>query len=105
MIPALQIIASSLIPAAATEATHSRTLAGSDNSHASGTVAPVPVASVNLAQASRAFSIVRAVPTTRAPRSASTRIVSSPNPELQPVTSIVRPASEIPSVTCSAVVP
>ena len=42
-------------------------------------------------------SSVRAVPTTRAPRITSTRIVSNPSPELQPVTSRVLPARERPA--------
>ena len=67
-----------------TDATQARMVAGSASSHASGMVLPS-----TLAQASFAFSTVRAVPMTRAPRSARTRIVSSPRPELQPVTRMV----------------
>jgi len=52
---------------------------------------------------SRAFSSVRAAVSTRAPRSASTRAVSSPMPEVAPVTSIVRPSRSSPAVTASAV--
>lgn len=81
-------------------ATHARTLAGSESSHASGTVSPTAAW-----HASRAFSTVRAVPTTRAPRTESTRSASCPRPELQPVTSIVLPSSDSPSVTSSAVDP
>ena len=56
-----------------------------------------------LAQASWPRSSVRAVPITCAPRNASTRIVSRPIPELQPVTTMVLPVRSMPAVTCSAV--
>ena len=100
MMPALQRMASSLVPAALIAATQAFTEAGSDSSHAYGVALPG-----SLAQASVAFASVRAQPSTWAPRRAKTRAASSPIPELQPVTRMVLPASESPSVTCSAEVP
>ena len=57
----------------------------------------------SMAQAAFAFSRVRPVTSTCAPRSASTRAVSRPRPEVPPVTSAVRPARSRPAVTSSAV--
>ena len=74
--------------------------AGSVSSHATGSVTPT-----TFAEASRAFSSVRAAATTRAPWSASTRIVSKPIPELMPVTRIVLPDRSRSRVTSSAVEP
>ena len=100
MTPALQTMASSGAAPVFTAATQARTDAGSESSQASGRKSPL-----SPAQASRAFSTVRAVAITRAPRSASARTVSSPSPELQPVTSIVLPPRSHPAVASSAVVP
>ena len=61
--------------------TQARTDDGSASSQASGTKSP---ASPELA--TRAFSSVRAAASTRAPRLASTRTVSRPIPEFDPVT-------------------
>ena len=100
MIPALQISAFRRAPSRVTASMQARTDAGSDSSQASAReLSPRP------ASPSRAFSAVRPVPTTRAPRSASTRTVSRPRPELHPVTSIVCPRRSIPFVTSSAVDP
>ena len=82
--PALQTMASSRSPLPFTVSTHAWMLAGSESSHATGMVLPV-----TWSQASFAFSAVRAVPITCAPRSARTRIVSAPSPELEPVTRMV----------------
>ena len=100
MTPALPMIASSGAAPDFTAATQARTDAGSESSQASGRKSPL-----SPAQASRAFSTVRAVASTRAPRSASARIVSRPSPELQPVTSTVLPPRSHPAVASSAVVP
>jgi hypothetical protein len=56
-----------------------------------------------LARALSAASWVRAVPMTWAPRSDNTLHASAPRPDVHPVTSIVLPVSESPSVTSSAV--
>ena len=48
-------------------------------------------------------SRVRAVPSTRAPRNDKIRHASAPRPEVQPVTRMVFPCRDNPSVTCSAV--
>ena len=100
MTPALPMMASSGAAEDFTAATQARTDAGSDSSQASGRKSPL-----SPAQASRAFSTVRAVASTRAPRSANARIVWRPSPELQPVTSIVLPVRSHPAVASSAVVP
>src|SRR5689334_23064625 len=98
MMPALQMIASSLSPRDWTAATHARTEAGDDSSHPMGTIS-FPRAAV----AARAFSSVLAAAMTRAPRLPRTRTVSSPIPELHPVTKMVRPVRSRPAVTSSAV--
>jgi hypothetical protein len=77
-----------------------RTEAGSASSHATGVVGPFTEA-----QAARAFSNVRAAATTWALRNVSTRKVSNPRPELQPVRRYVLPLSETPAVASSAVEP
>src|SRR3954470_12605307 len=100
MIPALQMIASRTRPCFFTDSTQARTLFGSERSHARGMVFPFTDA-----HAAFAFSTVRAVPTTRAPRIVRTRSDSRPRPELQPVTRIVLPSRLSPAVTFSALVP
>ena len=77
---------------------HSTTDCKLDNSKATGVVLPG-----TLEQALLAFSSVLPVPITCAPLSANTRMVSSPKPELQPVTMAVFPVKSNPSVTSSAV--
>ena len=100
MIPALQMMPSIGTFNALTVATLARTEAGSASSHATGVVRPFTEA-----QAARAFSKVRAAAITWAPRNVSTRKVSSPRPELQPVRRYVLPLSENLLVTSSAVEP
>ena len=102
--PALQITASRRAPSARMVATAARTDWGSASSMATATVLPV-LPEATLSQAAWAFVRSRAVPMTRAPRLVRTRRVSRPSPELQPVTTMVLPAREIPSVTSSAVEP
>ena len=90
MIPALQMIPSIGAFRALTVATLARTEVGSASSHATGVVSLFTEA-----QAVRAFSKVRAAAITWAPRNVSTRRVSNPRPELQPVRRYVFPATHL----------
>jgi hypothetical protein len=94
MIPALQMIPSIGTFNALTVATLARTEAGSASSHATGVVSRYTEA-----QAARALSKVRAAAITRAPRSVSTRRVSNPRPELQPVRRYDLPSRDRPPDT------
>ena len=79
---------------------HATTESKSESSSTTGVALPF-----TLAHASWPRSSVRAVPITCAPRSASTRMVSSPMPELHPVTTMVLLERSMPAVTSSAVAP
>src|SRR5262245_37671327 len=96
--PALQISASIDGVIAWIALAHATTESKSLSSSATGVALPLMPAI-----ASWPRSTVRAVPITCAPRSASTRIVSRPMPELQPVTTMVLPLMSMPAVTSSAV--
>ena len=100
MMPALQRSTSIGWPSFFTASMQARTEAGFESSQASGTMSPA-----RSATADRAFSSVRPVARTRAPRIARTRTVSRPRPALQPVTRMVLPARSMPSVTSTAVDP
>ena len=96
--PALQISTSIGVSSARISRAHATTESKSLSSSTTGVVLPC-----TLAHASWPRSSVRAVPITCAPRSASTRIVSRPIPELHPVTTTVLPLMSMPAVTSSAV--
>ena len=98
--PALQTSASRRGASWCTCAAQSRTERTSARSSTTGVARPD-----TLALAALPLSDVRAVPITCAPRNASTRIVSRPIPELQPVTGMVLPRRSRPAVACSAVEP
>ena len=82
MIPALAIKPSIRIFNAFTDSTAARTELGSESSHATG----IPLSAEIEARAVFAFSSVRARPMIVAPRAVKARAVSSPKPELTPVT-------------------
>src|SRR5277367_4746685 len=98
MMPALQINMSNGGADDESSSAHFAMESRSVSSQAMGRALPLI-----FAQAVRAASSVRAAPMTSAPRNESTRIVSRPRPELQPVTTAVLPRRSMPAVTSSAV--
>ena len=100
MIPALQMMASSLMARRLISLTQARIEAGSARSQAS------PIASPPMLRATAvALSWLRAVAITPAPRKASTRTVSWPMPDVLPVTRTDLSCNDSPRVTSSAVDP